>query len=508
MFTTGVNKVAQKKINISFLSTLVEKILEIEEINSLKEEGIVYSVRDGIIRVGGMPQAKMGELVHFEPTKAKGMVMNLEKKVIGIVLFGPDNLVKQGDRVVGSGKLVTVPVGPSLEGHVVDSLGNIIDGSESEIQEKLNFNFIDVKAPGIITRKSIHEPLQTGILAIDSMIPIGRGQRELIIGDRQVGKTAIAIDTFLNTSRINKELGKISLYCLYIVIGQRRSFAASLVKKLRENDALTGTIIVTATAGDVAPLQYLAPYSGCTMGEYYRDNGLHALIIYDDLGKQAVAYRQLSLLLRRPPGREAYPGDIFYLHARLLERAAKLNDTYGGGSLTALPIIETQGGDIAAYIPTNVISITDGQIFLESELFYKGVRPAINIGLSVSRVGSAAQTPLIKSIARSLRLELMQYREVEIFASFGSEIDALTENLLNRGVRIIEFLKQTQYSPLSVLTQFVLIYSVLGGFLDNIELERIGFLKQKIIDTFSDKLAVQFGLDPLKPQKNYPLLEN
>jgi proton translocating ATP synthase F1 alpha subunit len=474
----------------------------------MNEQGIVYSVRDGIVRVGGMPQAKMGELVHFEPTKAKGMIMNLEKKVLGIVLFGPDNLVSQGDRVIGSGKLVTVPVGSSLEGHVVDSLGNIIDNSEQvDIQPVTTFNQIDVKAPGIITRQSIYEPLQTGILAVDSMIPIGRGQRELIIGDRQVGKTAIAIDTFLNASRINKELGSTNLYSLYVIIGQRRSFAASLVKKLRENDALTGTIIIAATAGDVAPLQYLAPYSGCTMGEFYRDRGMHALIVYDDLGKQAVAYRQLSLLLRRPPGREAYPGDIFYLHARLLERAAKLNGSYGGGSLTALPIIETQGGDIAAYIPTNVISITDGQIFLESELFYKGVRPAINIGLSVSRVGSAAQTALIKSVARSLRLELMQYREVEIFASFGSEIDPLTEQLLNRGVRIIELLKQDQYLPLPVFKQFVLIYAVLNGFLDRVELSRINTFKYKVLEQFTESLAKECEIEATQPKKSYSLLD-
>jgi len=400
------------------------------------------------------------------------MAMNLEADNVGVVIFGSDNLIKEGDVVKRTGAIVDVPVGPELLGRVVDALGNAID-AKGPIDAKLRSR-VQMKAPGIIPRKSVHEPMQTGLKAIDSMVPIGRGQRELIIGDRQTGKTAIAIDTILNQKKWNdSDNPKKKLYCVYVAIGQKRSTVAQFVKTLEAYDAMKYSIIVAATASEAAPLQFLAPYAGAAMGEYFRDNGMHALIVYDDLSKQAVAYRQMSLLLRRPPGREAYPGDVFYLHSRLLERAAKLSDKYGGGSLTALPVIETQAGDVSAYIPTNVISITDGQIFLEADLFFKGVRPAINVGLSVSRVGSAAQTKAMKQVAASLKLELAQYREVAAFAQFGSDLDAATQFLLNRGARLTELLKQRQYSPLPTEHQVSIIYCGVRGYLDKLEVSKI-----------------------------------
>ncbi|XP_071169020.1 ATP synthase subunit alpha, mitochondrial isoform X2 [Mytilus edulis] len=402
----------------------------------------------------------------------KGMALNLERDNVGVVVFGNDKLIKEGDIVKRTGAIVDVPIGKEILGRVVDALGIPIDGKGPlGTEERAR---VGVKAPGIIPRISVKEPMQTGIKAVDSLVPIGRGQRELIIGDRQTGKTAIAIDTIINQKKFN-EAGdeKAKLYCIYVAIGQKRSTVAQIVKRLTDADAMKYTIIVSATASDAAPLQYLAPYSGCAMGEYFRDNGMHAVIIYDDLSKQAVAYRQMSLLLRRPPGREAYPGDVFYLHSRLLERAAKMNDNHGGGSLTALPIIETQAGDVSAYIPTNVISITDGQIFLETELFFKGIRPAINVGLSVSRVGSAAQTKSMKQVAGSMKLELAQYREVAAFAQFGSDLDQATQNLLNRGVRLTELLKQGQYVPMPIEEQVAIIYAGVRGHLDKLDPSKI-----------------------------------
>ena len=410
------------------------------------------------------------------------MALNLEADNVGVVIFGDDRAIKEGDTVKRTGAIVDVPVGKELLGRVVDALGNPIDGKGS-LDKSLKRNRVEVKAPGIIPRKSVSEPMQTGLKAIDSLIPVGRGQRELIIGDRQTGKTAVAIDTIINQKKINESDDETKkLYCIYVAVGQKRSTVAQIVKTLEDAGAMEYTTIVSATASDSAPLQFLAPYTGCTMGEFFRDNGMHALIIYDDLSKQAVAYRQMSLLLRRPPGREAYPGDVFYLHSRLLERAAKLNDENGGGSLTALPIIETQAGDVSAYIPTNVISITDGQIFLGTEIFNQGIRPAINVGLSVSRVGSAAQTKAMKKVAGSIKLELAQYREMAAFAQFGSDLDASTQQLLNRGSKLTELLKQKQYSPMTVEEQVISIFCGVKGFLDDIELKDIAEFESKILD--------------------------
>ncbi len=433
----------------------------------ISEVGQVVSVGDGIATVYGLDSVQAGELVEFA-SSVKGMVMNLESDSVGVVIFGDDRSIKEGDIVKRTQKIVDVPVGKGLLGRVVDALGNPIDG-KGPIQSTERRR-VEMKAPGIIPRQSVHEPVQTGIKALDALVPVGRGQRELIIGDRQTGKTAVAIDAILNQKGINAggdESKK--LYCIYVAIGQKRSTVAQIVKTLQEKGALEYTIVVAATASDPAPLQFLAPYTGCSMGEYFRDNGMHAVIIYDDLSKHAVAYRQMSLLLRRPPGREAYPGDVFYLHSRLLERAAKLNKENKSGSLTALPIIETQAGDVSAYIPTNVISITDGQIFLETELFYKGVRPAINVGLSVSRVGSAAQIKAMKQVAGKIKLELAQYREMAAFAQFASDLDASTQQLLNRGARLTELLKQGQYSPMPIEEQVVSIFAGTRGFLDKIK---------------------------------------
>ncbi|KAK3096846.1 hypothetical protein FSP39_003906 [Pinctada imbricata] len=452
-------------------SILEERILGQTTQAGLEETGRVLSIGDGIARVYGLKNIQAEEMVEFS-SGLKGMALNLERDNVGVVVFGNDKLIKEGDIVKRTGAIVDVPVGKELLGRVVDALGNPIDGKgpiTSPDRQR-----VGVKAPGIIPRISVKEPMQTGIKAVDSLVPIGRGQRELIIGDRQTGKTAIAIDTIINQKRFNDGTNeKAKLYCIYVAIGQKRSTVAQIVKRLTDADAMKYTVIVSATASDAAPLQYLAPYSGCAMGEFFRDNGMHALIIYDDLSKQAVAYRQMSLLLRRPPGREAYPGDVFYLHSRLLERAAKMNDDNGGGSLTALPVIETQAGDVSAYIPTNVISITDGQIFLETELFYKGVRPAINVGLSVSRVGSAAQTKAMKQVAGSMKLELAQYREVAAFAQFGSDLDQATQNLLNRGVRLTELLKQAQYVPMAIEEQVAVIYAGVKGHLDKVDPSRI-----------------------------------
>ena len=432
----------------------------------VSEVGSVLSVGDGIARIHGLDQVQAGEMVEFS-NGVKGMALNLEADNVGVVIFGSDSEIKEGDVVKRTGTIVDVPVGPGLLGRVVDGLGNPIDGKGPIVATSRQR--VEVKAPGIIPRQSVHEPVQTGLKALDALVPIGRGQRELIIGDRQTGKTAVAIDTFINQKEANAgDDEKKKLYCIYVAIGQKRSTVAQIVRQLEENGAMEYTIVVAATASEPAPLQYLAPYTGVTMGEYFRDNGMHAVIVYDDLSKQAVAYRQMSLLLRRPPGREAYPGDVFYLHSRLLERAAKMNDSLGGGSLTALPIIETQAGDVSAYIPTNVISITDGQIFLETGLFYQGVRPAINVGLSVSRVGSAAQTKAMKKVSGSIKLELAQYREMAAFAQFGSDLDASTQKLLNRGARLTELLKQKQYAPMPFEEQTASIFAGTNGYLDGI----------------------------------------
>jgi F-type H+-transporting ATPase subunit alpha len=438
------------------------------------EVGRVLSVGDGIARVHGLDNIQAGEMVEF-PGGIRGMALNLEVDNVGVVIFGSDRDIKEGDTVKRTNAIVDVPVGDELLGRVVDGLGNPIDG-KGPIKTKKRSQ-ADVKAPGIIPRKSVHQPMATGLKSVDALIPIGRGQRELIIGDRQTGKTAVALDAILNQKSYNDAAGddeSKKLYCVYVAIGQKRSTVAQLVKKLEENGALEYSIVVAATASDPAPMQFLAPYSATSMAEHFRDNGRHALIIYDDLSKQAVAYRQMSLLLRRPPGREAYPGDVFYLHSRLLERSAKLNEDNGAGSLTALPVIETQGGDVSAFIPTNVISITDGQIFLETELFYQGIRPAVNTGLSVSRVGSSAQTSAMKSVAGSIKLELAQYREMAAFAQFGSDLDAATQALLNRGARLTELLKQPQYSPLTNAEQVIVIYAGTKGFLDKIAVNQVG----------------------------------
>jgi len=448
-------------------SILEERILGQKSQVNLEETGRVLSIGDGIARVYGLKNIQAEEMVEFGGGM-KGMALNLEPDNVGVVVFGNDKLIREGDIVKRTGAIVDVPVGEEILGRVVDALGDPIDGKGALGAKKRSR--VGVKAPGIIPRISVREPMVTGVKAVDSLVPIGRGQRELIIGDRQTGKTAIAIDTIINQKKFNDgQDEKKKLYCIYVAVGQKRSTVAQIVKRLTDADAMKYTIVVSATASDAAPLQYLAPYSGCAMGEFFRDNGKHALIIFDDLSKQAVAYRQMSLLLRRPPGREAYPGDVFYLHSRLLERAAKMNDTFGGGSLTALPVIETQAGDVSAYIPTNVISITDGQIFLETELFYKGIRPAINVGLSVSRVGSAAQTKAMKQVAGSMKLELAQYREVAAFAQFGSDLDAATQQLLNRGVRLTELLKQGQYIPMPIEEQVAVIYAGVRGHLDKIE---------------------------------------
>jgi len=446
------------------VSSFIEKI-EVEEV------GQVIAVGDGIARVWGLNHVQAGEMVEFS-SGIRGMALNLETDSVGIVIFGEDQEIHEGDTVKRTNHIVEVPVGRGLLGRVVDALGNPIDGKGplKNVQKAL----VDVKAPGIIARQSVREPMQTGIKAIDALVPIGRGQRELIIGDRQTGKTSIAIDTIINQKEINKGADESKkLYCIYVAIGQKRSTVAQIVKVLEEHGALEYSIVVAATASDPAPMQFLAPYAGCTMGEYFRDNSSHALIVYDDLSKQAAAYRQMSLLLRRPPGREAYPGDVFYLHSRLLERAAKLSDEFGGGSLTALPIVETQAGDVSAYIPTNVISITDGQIFLETDLFYKGIRPAINVGLSVSRVGSAAQIKAMKQVAGTIKLELAQYREMAAFAQFASDLDATAQKLLQRGCRLTELLKQPQYAPLSVEEEVVSIFAGVNGYLDELPLENI-----------------------------------
>jgi len=442
------------------------------------EVGQVLSVGDNVARVYGLDNVQAGELVEF-PGGIMGMALNLEADNVGVVLFGEDRGIKEGDTVKRTGKIIDVPVGRGLLGRVVDALGNPIDGKGPiEDVERMR---VEVKAPGIIPRRSVHEPMQTGLKAIDSLIPVGRGQRELIIGDRQTGKTAIALDTILNQKGINQSGDESKkLYCIYVAVGQKRSSVAQFVKVLEDRGALEYSIVVAATASEPAPMQFLAPYAGCTMGEYFRDNGMHAVIFYDDLSKQAVAYRQMSLLLRRPPGREAYPGDVFYLHSRLLERAAKMGEKAGSGSLTALPVIETQAGDVSAYIPTNVISITDGQIFLETNLFYKGVRPAVNVGLSVSRVGSAAQIKAMKQVAGTIKLELAQYREMEAFAQFASDLDAATRRLLARGSRLTELLKQDQFDPLPVEEQVAVIFSGVRGFLDNIPLDKITSYERKL----------------------------
>ena len=459
---------------------LKEQIKKYGDKAEVTEVGQVLSVGDGIARIYGLDNVQAGEMVEFSDG-SKGMALNLESDNVGVVIFGDDRAIKEGDTVKRTGSIVDVPVGKELLGRVVDGLGNPIDG-KGALDKRLKRNRVEVKAPGIIPRRSVSEPVQTGLKAIDSLIPIGRGQRELIIGDRQTGKTAVAIDTIINQKEINQSGDeKQKLYCIYVAIGQKRSTVAQIVKTLEDAGAMEYTTIVSATASDPAPLQFLAPYTGCTIGEYFRDNGMHALIIYDDLSKQAVAYRQMSLLLRRPPGREAYPGDVFYLHSRLLERAAKLNDENGGGSLTALPIIETQAGDVSAYIPTNVISITDGQIFLETELFNQGIRPAVNVGLSVSRVGSAAQTKAMKKVAGSIKLELAQYREMAAFAQFGSDLDASTQRLLNRGSKLTELLKQKQYSPMSVAEQVICVFCGVKGYLDDIDLKDINEFENKIL---------------------------
>ncbi len=460
-------------------SILKEQIKNFGQEAEVSEIGQVLSVGDGIARVYGLDNVQAGEMVEF-PGGVRGMALNLEVDNVGIVIFGEDRTIKEGDIVKRTGAIVDVPVGKGLLGRVVDGLGNPIDGKGPiSYTERRR---VDVKAPGILPRKSVHEPMQTGIKAIDALIPIGRGQRELIIGDRQTGKTAVALDTILNQKSINAtgtEAEK--LYCVYVAIGQKRSTVAQFVKVLEENGALDYTIVVAATASDPAPMQFIAPYTGCAMGEFFRDNGMHALIVYDDLSKQAVAYRQMSLLLRRPPGREAYPGDVFYLHSRLLERAAKMNDDHGAGSLTALPIVETQANDVSAYIPTNVISITDGQIFLETDLFYQGIRPAVNVGLSVSRVGSAAQIKAMKQVAGAIKGELAQYREMAAFAQFGSDLDAATQRLLARGARLTELLKQPQFSPLRVEEQVIVIYAGTRGYLDGLPVAAVGRYEQELL---------------------------
>ena len=464
---------------------LKEQIKNFGSEAEVSETGQVLSVGDGIARVYGLDNVQAGEMVEF-PGGIRGMALNLETDNVGIVIFGEDSNIKEGDTVKRTGDIVQSPVGKGLLGRVVDALGNPIDGKGPIKADE--YKQVDVKAPGILPRESVHEPVQTGIKAIDALIPIGRGQRELIIGDRQTGKTAIALDAILNQRTVNETDDESKkLYCIYVAVGQKRSSVAQFVKVLEENGALEYSIIVAATASEPAPLQFLAPYTACTMGEYFRDNGMHALITYDDLSKQAVAYRQMSLLLRRPPGREAYPGDVFYLHSRLLERSAKLNKDHGAGSLTALPIVETQASDVAAYIPTNVISITDGQIFLETDLFYQGVRPAVNVGLSVSRVGSAAQIKAMKQVAGAIKGELAQYREMAAFAQFGSDLDAATQRMLNRGERLTELLKQPQFSPLRVEEQVCIIYAGVNGYLDKLDPSDVERYEEELLRALRDK---------------------
>lgn len=476
------------KINPSELVDVLKKqITDFDHKVSLEESGEVVSVGDGIAHIYGLTKAQSGEMLSFE-NGTKGLALNLEEESIGAVIFDQNNAIKEGDRVFRTKHVMEVPTGKGLLGRVVDALGNPIDGKGALKNTKMHP--VETHAPGIITRKSVHEPMETGIKCIDALVPIGRGQRELIIGDRQTGKTALAIDAILNQKRHNDTVpDSEKVFCIYVAIGQKRSTVAHIVKTLEDSGALEYTIVVAATASDPAPLQFIAPYSGCTMGEYFRDNGMHALIVYDDLSKQAVAYRQMSLLLRRPPGREAYPGDVFYLHSRLLERAAKLNEDHGGGSLTALPIIETQAGDVSAYIPTNVISITDGQIFLETDLFYKGIRPAINVGLSVSRVGSAAQTKAMKQVAGSVKLELAQYREMESFAQFSSDLDASTQQLLSRGERLTELLKQPQYTPLSTAEQVLSIFAGVKGYLDDLSPKEVSLFEKEFLEHIRTKDA-------------------
>ena len=469
-------------------SILKEQIANFGAETDVAEVGRVLSVGDGVARVHGLDNVRAGEMVEFNDG-VKGMALNLENDNVGVVIFGDDRAIREGDVVKRTGAIVEVPVGRGLLGRVVDGLGNPIDGKGPLADVEMRR--VEVKAPGIIPRKSVHEPMQTGLKALDALVPIGRGQRELIIGDRQTGKTAVILDTIINQKTTNavaaNDSGK--LFCIYVAIGQKRSTVAQFVKALDDNGALEYSIVVSATASDAAPLQFLAAYTGCAMGEFFRDNGMHAVIAYDDLSKQAVAYRQMSLLLRRPPGREAFPGDVFYIHSRLLERAAKLNDDYGNGSLTALPVIETQAGDVSAYIPTNVISITDGQIFLETGLFYKGIRPAINVGLSVSRVGSAAQIKAMKQVAGSIKLELAQYREMEAFSQFASDLDASTQKLLARGARLTELLKQPQYSPMAVEEQVAVIFAGTQGYLDGVGLKDVVRFERRLLDELKAKGA-------------------
>ena len=468
-------------VSASEISSIIkDKIAKSETNIDVAQVGKVLSVGDGVARVYGLDEVQAGELVEFS-SGVKGMALNLEEDNVGVVIFGDDDDIKEGDIVKRTESIVSVPVGKELLGRVVNALGEPIDGMGA-IKAK-EYRRSDIKAPGIIARKSVHEPMQTGIKIVDSLIPIGRGQRELIIGDRQTGKTAIIVDTIINQKKINDaaKSDKEKLFCVYVAVGQKRSTVAQVVKTLKDYGAMDYTIVVAATASDAAPMQYIAPYSGCAMGEFFRDNGMHAVIFYDDLSKQATAYRQMSLLLRRPPGREAYPGDVFYLHSRLLERAAKMNDEEGAGSLTALPVIETQAGDVSAYIPTNVISITDGQIFLETSLFYQGIRPAVNVGISVSRVGSAAQIKAMKQVSGSMKLDLAQYREMASFAQFASDLDQSTKNLLARGARLTEMLKQPQYQPVSVEEEVVDIFAGVKGFLDKVPLNKVKEFEEKAL---------------------------
>mmetsp|Transcript_67231 Transcript_67231/g.111779 ORF Transcript_67231/g.111779 Transcript_67231/m.111779 type:complete len:552 (+) Transcript_67231:97-1752(+) len=489
--------------SVAELSSIIEaKIMDYGSEVQLEEIGKVLAIGDGIARVHGLQRVQAGEMVEFD-SGLRGMALNLENDNVGVVVFGNDRAIKEGDTVKRTGAIIDIPVGQGLLGRVVDGLGDPIDG-KGAIAGDVNRQRIEVKAPGIIARQSVHEPMESGLKAVDSLVPVGRGQRELIIGDRQTGKTAVAIDTIINQKSINDMGDKSkSLFCIYVAVGQKRSTVAQLMKTLADANAMEYTTIVAATASDAAPLQFLAPYSGCAIGEYFRDNGMHALIIFDDLSKQAVAYRQMSLLLRRPPGREAYPGDVFYLHSRLLERASKMSKEMLSGSMTALPVIETQAGDVSAYIPTNVISITDGQIFLESELFYRGIRPAINVGLSVSRVGSAAQRKAMKQVAGTLKLELAQYREVAAFAQFGSDLDAATQYLLNRGARLTELLKQNQYVPMPFQDQVVCIYAGTRGYLDKLAVSDVGPFQEKLLAYFKssassvlDEIASAGALSP------------
>ncbi len=475
---------ASKLEKTEIKALILEQLLDPDLLNSnnftLEELGTVLTVKDGVIQVYGLESVKAGELVEFIDSKLTGMVLNLEKNSIGVVLFGDDSNIKEGDKVKSTGELISISVGEGMLGRVLDSLGTPIDGKgvfKPALDDKMR---VERKAPGIITRKSVHEPLQTGIKAIDCLLPIGRGQRELIIGDRQTGKSTIAIDTILNQKSVNEN--EIDMHCIYVGVGQKRSTILQLVSVLNKNNALKYSIIVTASASEAAPLQFLAPYTGCAIGEHFRDNGKHALIIYDDLNKHAIAYRQMSLLLRRPPGREAFPGDIFYIHSRLLERAAKLDKQFGSGSLTALPVVETQAGDVSGYIPTNIISITDGQIFLEKELFYKGIRPAINVGLSVSRVGSAAQVPVMKKISGSLKLELAQYREIAIFSQFDTDLDESTKLLLKRGALLTELLKQPQNAPLNIIKEIIIIFAGVCGYMNHLDLSEVNSYEAKLLD--------------------------